>query len=406
MLFLFLTIACPCAAFSTFPVPMPAWPATYKMNQSTLIMACNESSFFNAELAATYGVADFDWSNAKSVWSQQRPMDCQERLIAQAKMVKEINPSTRVMVYRNLVKALPWYTSIREKITDPNYSGWFLHFNTSHPHVPTDNTTLYHDHEQTPDPAMCHGPCDCGVPCGEYLWDHRNASLRDWIINEYILGDAGMGSPYVDGMYIDDSWSSAGPTEEDSHAVEDCGLTPEDVEAITNGWQQTTVEAQAAILKAGGFPYQYFNCKNASEGGCHGNPESAPGRDQTDPKANCAGWLRDNCADNGATIRNMSMFFAFTRVSHHQPFPLPAFEQDLASFLLVRGPYAWLGFGWQGCSWSVDQYTQRPEMRVDYGEPVGVCEETAPNSGIFKREWTKATVEMDCNKWAGSIGKK
>ena len=25
-------------------------------------------------------------------------------------------------------------------------------------------------------------PCDCGaVPCGTYLWDHRNASLRAWL---------------------------------------------------------------------------------------------------------------------------------------------------------------------------------------------------------------------------------
>jgi hypothetical protein len=24
--------------------------------------------------------------------------------------------------------------------------------------------------------------------------------------------------------------------------------------------------------------------------------------------------------------------------------------QDLAAFLLVRGPYAWLGWGWKGCS--------------------------------------------------------
>ena len=26
------------------------------------------------------------------------------------------------------------------------------------------------------------------------------------------------------------------------------------------------------------------------------------------------------------------------------------FEADLANFLLVRGPHAWLGHGWHGCS--------------------------------------------------------
>ena len=41
-----------------------------------------------------------DWSNAKVAWSNAKPMDCEERLVTQAKMVKEINPLTHVMVYR------------------------------------------------------------------------------------------------------------------------------------------------------------------------------------------------------------------------------------------------------------------------------------------------------------------
>ena len=60
-------------------------------------------------------------SNAKLVWSNQNPMDCEERLLSQAKLVKNVNPGTRTFVYRNLVKALPWYSSVREKITDPAY---------------------------------------------------------------------------------------------------------------------------------------------------------------------------------------------------------------------------------------------------------------------------------------------
>ena len=42
----------------------------------------------------------------------------------------------------------------------------------------------------------------------------------------------------------------------------------------------------------------------------------------------------------------------------------------------------------------------------DYGTPVGICEETAAGSGIFRREWTKATVELDCNTWKSSISPK
>jgi hypothetical protein len=35
-----------------------------------------------------------------------------------------------------------------------------------------------------------------------------------------------------------------------------------------------------------------------------------------------------------------------------------------------------------------------------------VCKETAAGSGIFTREWSKATVSMDCNKWEGKITMK
>jgi hypothetical protein len=46
-------------------------------------------------------------------------MDCEERLITQAHAVKAIQPATHVFVYRNLVKALPWFTGVRQKISDP-----------------------------------------------------------------------------------------------------------------------------------------------------------------------------------------------------------------------------------------------------------------------------------------------
>jgi hypothetical protein len=87
-------------------------------------------------------------------------MDCEERLLTQAKMVKGVNPTAKVFVYRNLVKALPWYTSVREKITDPAYAGWFLPFSKKPPVNGTSwhmskctgdkCTDLYHDLEQTP----------------------------------------------------------------------------------------------------------------------------------------------------------------------------------------------------------------------------------------------------------------
>lgn len=54
----------------------------------------------------------------------------------------------------------------------------------------------------------CVHKCDCGgVPCGEYLWDHRNASMREWLINEHVMGATGLGNDNVTGFYFDDFWA-------------------------------------------------------------------------------------------------------------------------------------------------------------------------------------------------------
>merc|ERR1712050_582171 len=103
--------------------------------------------------------------------------------------------------------------------------------------------------------------------------------------------------------------------------------------------------------------------------------------------------------------------FGFTRATHDDPLfaqnlTLPYFRQDLATFLLVRGPYAWLGYGFQGCasnftngtfpgnSWRESGYVWPSLLDADFGVPEedSECHETAPGSEVFTREWTKATL--------------
>ena len=87
-----------------------------------------------------------DWSNAKEMWANPQKwggglaadgkMDCEERLLEQAKMTKahakSLGIDQKVWVYRNLVKALPWYSSVRKLLNDPRYSDFFLHFDDVH----------------------------------------------------------------------------------------------------------------------------------------------------------------------------------------------------------------------------------------------------------------------------------
>ena len=77
--------------------------------------------------------------------------------------------------------------------------------------------------------------------------------------------------------------------------------------------------------------------------------------------------------------------------------------EDITNFLLIRGPHAWLGHGWLGCS---RDYHVPKEFNYDYGVPTGLCKETGKNSGIFTRDWTKAIVQMDCNTWTPTITMK
>lgn len=228
----FLTIVallCADSVLAFLPSQNPPWPATYNMSMSSITMACNRSGWYNTSIAAAFGITSFDWSNQKAEWAAAKPMDCEEKLVQQAERAHAANPATHVFSYRNLVKALPWFSTVRAKLEDPAFDGFFLKFkpggafpNGSY-HVPQcDNdydpplcTVFYHDQEQTPavpspanpDPdGKCVGRCDCGtIPCGEYLFDHRNGSmLQEWLLSEVILGPNGLGSPAIDGFFIDE----------------------------------------------------------------------------------------------------------------------------------------------------------------------------------------------------------
>ena len=118
-------------------------------------MTCNGADYVPTNFTRGIGIIDFDWSNAKNIWAKQHPMDCEERLHIQARVTKAASPDSHVYVYRNAIKALPWFSSVRLLLSDPAYHVWFLPFgkNITNPHVPKcDNnyspplcSSLYHD---------------------------------------------------------------------------------------------------------------------------------------------------------------------------------------------------------------------------------------------------------------------
>lgn len=86
------------------------------------------------------------------------------------------------------------------------------------------------------------------------------------------------------------------------------------------------------------------------------------------------------------------------------PTKLTEVEEDVTNFLLIRGKYAYLGNGWTGCGHFYEYPAE--QFNADYGEPLGLAKETGPDSGIFVREWSKATIKMDCNSYTPTITMK
>merc|ERR1712190_525517 len=86
-------------------------------------------------------------------------------------------------------------------------------------------------------------------------------------------------------------------------------------------------------------------------------------------------------------------------------------ESDVARFSLTRGPHAFLGTGWVGCEpddgveggGHNQTYVRPVAFDQDYGMPKGLCAEVAGKPGVFAREWTKVTVQHDCNTGRSSI---
>jgi hypothetical protein len=91
---LLLGVVLPATAF--LPPRNPPWPPTYNMSLSTLCMAGNNSGWLDPELYSKWGIVSIDWANARQVWAQQHPMDCEERLVVQAEAIVARNPDTKV----------------------------------------------------------------------------------------------------------------------------------------------------------------------------------------------------------------------------------------------------------------------------------------------------------------------
>ena len=315
------------------------------------------------------------------------------------------------------------FGQFREKIEDPAYAGWWLPFGP-------DNTLPKCEFNARLNKSLCsdffharsgwtENGHDCGdvIPCGDYVFNHRNQSLRKWLVEEHMLGKMGMGHPAVDGYLIDDwytKWRNDssgevlyGPSEIAGFIGKNGGIEANStvMKELFGNWSLTTQQALRGVSAAGGFTWSGFNCMLDTDNGygCPPSDLAGCGLHKTEgvPRADnvasaplwhgrrkgwasaatCAAWTRQACSPTSV----------FSRIPTEIAFGNDTYA-DVAQFLLTRGPYGYLGWGWHGC---VNAPPPSAAYDYDFGEPVGLCTEVA--AGVFTRTWTKATVTMNCN---------
>jgi hypothetical protein len=119
-------------------------------------------------------------------------------------------------------------------------------------------------------------------------------------------------------------------------------------------------------------------------------------------QSECHSFFERECGDNPALYK-AALQLEFTSPKSR---PLPQLTEDLATFLLVRGDYAWIGYSWIGCSSEARPdtpsglYYRPAELDLDYGVPQGTCTQ---EGSVFKRSYSNADVLFDCDSYKASI---
>ena len=154
---------------------------------------------------------------------------------------------------------------------------------------------------------------------------------------------------------------STGPSELEAHCLLDMGLSKQDVLDLTAGWKQTQGAAMRAIAQAGGWVWQMFSGRIWGNGAGGALPPSM------DKGAACQKAYTAACSPTSLQQ---------TRMSYHElrlkdllaPGSIIDAVQDVARFLVIRGPMAFLGTAWVGCA--PNNGTEAGGHNMTYVRPV------------------------------------
>lgn len=336
----------PSCALNGNPCPTPTWPVEWNLTRSTICQPGGAafSGYFYPPSYQHWGFVSLDWSVAVDLWlnEDRRNSTCEETLRQNCELLKSGGLVTRCFIYHNTELALEWIESQREVMYNPDTANYFLRF---------PNGTIYNE------PV---GPGD------QYFWNFSNPEAAAYFISSIMTS---VSDPFVDGTFLDDV---TGIPSEHPEVVSQIGMSNSEVAKLQFDTQATNQMLIDILVKAGKYSWQAFGQGDTV---LHG-PN----------KTNCITFMRKYCQPD---YQNRPLAFQM----HSSKGNL---TQTVASFLIVRPPYGWLGWGWES-----DARNWNDVFNLNVGEPEGICEEK--ESGIFTRVWSMGTVELNCNDWSAVL---
>lgn len=348
-------------------------------------MAYNMSGMYIPQLAARFGAISFDHDNARQIWLASIPngsvhhlgLPSSEELLArQCRLVKQVNPHTRCLVYRNAALGLQWLSSQAAAMYGPDNETLFLHTPAVGP--------IYNMAAAVPWPnGSAHTPLD------QYFWNFSEPSTSRMWNATVLFGEHALSSPYVDGFFIDDdAFGREHPTLQN-----DTGMSDAAVVSFADKQHASLVRSFESVIAAGGLVWNAMRDPDGYEARAWGASTQNP------TAANCSAWMAEKC---GRDYSDHTMLMT-PKCSQHTG-RCDATNASAAAFMLLRGPHAFWGGGFWWGNNAVTQPTLFDERigNLDPGTPLGGC--VAPSAGkgqVFTRKFTRLTVTLDCTKFQG-----
>eukprot|EP01050_Picozoa_sp_SAG11_P011940 SAG11_NODE_1298_length_5265_cov_3.096787_2_plen_292_part_00 len=232
----------------TYPALLPNWPPVYAMVDSTIAMAANPKGFFNASLAASFGVVAFDHNNAYALWYKHirhgkapTGSTSEEYLVQQCAAVKQKRNRTRCFVYRNGEVSLSWLSSEAKRMYDKADGALFLHAG-ARPYNEPGN-----------------GDPHAGAPeMDQFFFNFSNPAMPAWWNGTIMMGEHAMGGSsqtrccgrVVDGIFVDDS---TGLGSEHSLLVRKTGMSSAAIADWNAEAHAAYTSSFEAVVAKGGF---------------------------------------------------------------------------------------------------------------------------------------------------------